>query len=55
MVLNLQIYLIIKIKADQRRKNLSTTDKVVIIIPYKAEVMSYWDIIFAEWIKDNIL
>ncbi len=55
MVLNLQIYLMIKIKADQHWENLPIVDEIAIIILYKAEVVSHWDIIFAERTEDSIL
>ncbi len=41
--------------ADRRRKNLSTADKVAIIILYEAKVVSYRDIIFVEQAEDSIL
>jgi len=42
-------------ETDWRRKNLFTADKITVIILYEAEVISYQDIIFIEWIEDNTL
>ncbi len=44
-----------KIEADQRQENLPTVDKVAVIILYKTEVASHWDIIFVERTEDGIL
>jgi len=42
-------------ETDQYRENLFIVDKVVIIILYKAEVVSYRNIVFAEWTEDSTL
>ncbi len=44
-----------EIETDRRRENLFTADEVVVIILYKAEVISYRDIMFAERVEDDIL
>ncbi len=49
------MHLMIKIKADRCRENLFITDKIAVIISYKAEVVLHWDIVFAEQTEDNIL
>ena len=45
----------IKIGVNRRRKNLFIADEVVVIILYKAEVVSYRDIVFVERAEDGIL
>ncbi len=42
-------------ETDRYRENLFTADKVITIIPYKAEVTLYRDIVFTERIEDNTL
>ncbi len=49
------MHLVIEIGADRRRENLFTVDKIVVIIPYEAEVTSYRDIVFIERMEDGIL
>src|SRR6266566_923119 len=47
--------LMMEIKADRRRENLSIVDEVAAIILYEAEVASHRDIVLAERTEDGTL